>query len=92
MKREGSLQVVVLLVLVTLLATKAALAQSDTYSLGWWTVDGGGATLSGGDYVLNGTAGQPDAGTLTGGDYALSGGFWVHRAGYKIFLPLVLRQ
>ena len=42
----------------------------------WHTVDGGGGTSSGGDFVLSGTFGQPDAGDLTGGDFMLHGGFW----------------
>ena len=46
------------------------------YDLSWYTVDGGGGTSSGGDFVLTGTAGQPDAGDLTGGDFELRGGFW----------------
>ena len=73
-----------------------ALAQ-DGYELSWWTVDGGGGTLSsGGGYTLGGTAGQPDAGVLAGGGYTLGGGFW--RGGealppaYEIYLPVVLRQ
>ncbi|MBN1865904.1 hypothetical protein JW916_01305 [Candidatus Sumerlaeota bacterium] len=42
-----------------------------------WTVDGGGSPeLSGGDFGLSATVGQPDAGTLTGGVFTLTGGFW----------------
>jgi hypothetical protein len=47
------------------------------YDLSWWTIDGGGGEVSGGDFKLTGTAGQYDAhNALTGGDFALSGGFW----------------
>ncbi|MGD8968233.1 MAG: PKD domain-containing protein [Anaerolineae bacterium] len=47
------------------------------YDLNWWTVDGGGRTISGGAYTVIGTAGQPEPGsTLTGGGYALLSGFW----------------
>lgn len=51
----------------------AAFAQ--TYSIDWYSIDGGGGTSSGGNYTLTGTIGQPDAGTLTGGNYTLTGGF-----------------
>ncbi len=51
-------------------------AASGGFELSWFTVDGGGGTSSGGDFVLSGTAGQPDAGDLTGGDFVLRGGFW----------------
>ena len=42
-----------------LLAT-GALAQ--TYSIDWYTIDGGGGTSTGGVYSVSGTIGQPDAG------------------------------
>jgi hypothetical protein len=68
-----------------------------SYGLTWWTVDGGGTTLSRGDgYALGGTIGQPDAGVLRGGGYTLAGGFWgggeVAAGDHRIYLPLVLRQ
>ncbi len=45
----------------------------DSFDLSWHTVDGGGGTSSGGDFVLRGTIGQPDAGELSGGDFVLRG-------------------
>ena len=51
-------------------------ASAQTYSIDWFTIDGGGGTSSGGQYTLSGTIGQPDAGTLAGGNYTLDGGFW----------------
>ena len=64
------------------------------YDLTWWTVDGGGAAVSGGGYSLMGTTGQPDAGpTLSGGGYTLVGGFWGGAAPpYYAYLPLVLQN
>ncbi len=62
------------------------------YEITWYTVDGGGGTLSGGVYTLNGTVGQPDAGTLIGGSYTLDGGYWTGGAmAYRVYLPLVLK-
>jgi hypothetical protein len=48
------------------------------YRIDWSSVDGGGGTSTGGNYVLSGTIGQPDATpvVLTGGSYRLQGGFW----------------
>ena len=40
------------------------------------TIDGGGGTSSGGQYVVMGTTGQPEAGEMSGGQYELLGGFW----------------
>jgi len=54
------------------------LSASAQYAIDWHTIDGGGGPLSGGNYSLNGTIGQPDAGpTMTNGQYAVTGGFWV---------------
>ena len=84
------LALAVLLLLVTLTS-----ANGPGYTLSWWTVDGGGATLRGDGYALSGTAGQPDAGVMAGDGYTLSGGFWGGGAGpveYNVYLPIVLRN
>jgi hypothetical protein len=67
-----------------------------SYTLTRWTVDGGGATsVTVGEYVLGGTASQPDADELIEGDYTLGGGFWgggvLVGGGQYIYLPLVLK-
>jgi len=63
--------------LLAALILGAALSLSaQTYSIDWYTIDGGGGTSSGGPYTLSGTIGQPDAGVHTGGPYTLVGGFW----------------
>ena len=66
------LPVVTLVTLLTLVTS--AIAQ--TYTLDWFTIDGGGGTSSRGSYSFSGTIGQPDAGVLSGGNYAFVGGFW----------------
>jgi hypothetical protein len=73
------------------------------YTLDWWTVDGGGGTWSdaGGQTVLDGTVGQPDARVWGDDDastplstgYTLTGGFWGGAAvQHRVYLPLVLRD
>lgn len=42
----------------------------------WSTIDGGGATSSGGTFAISGTIGQPDAGVSTSGNFSVQGGFW----------------
>jgi hypothetical protein len=54
-------------------AASCALAQ---FSIPWSTIDGGGGTSTGGNFVLSGTIGQPDAGKSSGGSFSLSGGYW----------------
>ncbi len=46
------------------------------YEISWYTIDGGGGRSSGGDFILTGTIGQPDAAYSRGGSYELLGGFW----------------
>ena len=52
------------------------LASAQSYSIDWFTIDGGGGTSTGGVYSVTGTIGQPDAGHMSGGNYTLDGGFW----------------
>ena len=60
-----------------LLAGGSAL-HAQSYSINWYTIDGGGGTSTGGVYSVSGTIGQPDASAqpMTGGNYSLTGGFW----------------
>ena len=65
----------------------------DSYELSWYSIDGGGATLSeGGSYSLGGSIGQADAGAMSGGTYVLNGGFWAGvPATYSAFVPITFR-
>lgn len=66
-----------LLMFSILAAISSASGQTGgSYELSWSTVDGGGGISSGGDFILRGTIGQPDAGVMGGGKYELLGGFW----------------
>jgi hypothetical protein len=50
---------------------------SQTYSIDWYKIAGGGGTSTGGTYTVSGTIGQPDAsGQMSGGTYSVTGGFW----------------
>jgi hypothetical protein len=59
-----------------LLAVTSATVFSQSYSIDWFTIDGGGGTSTGGVYSVSGTIGQPDAGRMSGGNFTLDGGFW----------------
>jgi len=61
---------------LTLLMATVATLQAQTYSINWFTLDGGGGTSTGGVYAVSGTIGQPDAGRMSGGQFTLDGGFW----------------
>ncbi len=82
----------------SLLFTWRALAQDqphaveDTYTIEWYTIDGGGGSIGNETYALNGTSGQPDAALLSNGTYSLAGGFWGGGAAqYRISLPLIIK-
>lgn len=88
------------LALCLTLGGSAVIAQSGGgYELTWTSIDGGGGALSGGDYSLISSIGQPEPGaTQNGGAYTLNGG--VVDAGttggttppeQKIFVPLIQR-
>jgi hypothetical protein len=52
-------------------------AHSQSYTINWCKIAGGGGTSTGGVYSVSGTIGQHDAGgPMTGGSYSLTGGFW----------------
>ncbi len=79
------------LVLFSVLSLSRAgvFAQSGGYTIGWFTL-GGGGRASGGAYTLDGVIGQADAGALSGGAYTLRGGF-VQAANQRVYLPVILR-
>ena len=67
-----------LLLTSLILAGLASNARAQSYSIDWFTIDGGGGTSTGGVYSVSGTIGQPDASSqpMTGGNFSLTGGFW----------------
>ena len=75
--RPRSDSVRLLFVLMALLCIAAAPVHAQSFSIDWFTIDGGGGTSTGGVYSVSGTIGQPDAGgSMTGGVYSVTGGFW----------------
>jgi len=89
---RGTLALVILLLLASV-----ALARS-TWSVHRWVVGGGAVHAEKGDYVVNGTFGEPVAGALRMGSYVLCAGYWcgpgmvVPPQGFRIYLPLVVRK
>ena len=67
-----------LLITCSLFLSATGSLHAQNFSIDWFTIDGGGGTITGGVYSLSGTIGQPDAHAqpLTGGTFALTGGFW----------------
>ena len=94
-KKAVILGALLLAVCGAFLITALVSGASSEYDIAWWTVDGGGGLSQGGDYTLQGTIGQPDAGSSQGGDYSLEGGFWAGMIDqvwqFFIHLPLITR-
>jgi len=67
---------VVWLVCLLLFSVQAQAQTGGDYDLSWSTIDGGGGTSAGGQYIVRGTIGQPDAAYSAGGQYEVLGGFW----------------
>lgn len=59
-----------------LAALAAILVAGGDLDLSWHSVDGGGSALVAGEWSLDGSVGQCDAGELAGGAWSMSGGFW----------------
>jgi hypothetical protein len=74
-----------------LTGTTLALAQSNNFTLDWWTVDGGGGTSSDGRFTLQSTIAQPDAGQMSSRTYTLLSGYWDVSGPNEVYLPVVLR-
>lgn len=80
----------ILLLVFALSSISAIVAQTSNYSVEWNTLDAGGGSISGGNYVVESTIGQFDAGQLNGGQYVLNGGFWnTHTLYFNLYLPIV---
>ena len=77
MNRKSKIMVPLLALIAGLaLISQQGFTQEPTFSLPWFTFDGGGGRSSGGSLEVVGTVGQPDAGVMAGGEFSLRGGFW----------------
>jgi hypothetical protein len=61
--------------IISVLGIAAAAAWAD-YEIIRHTIDGGGGTSSGGQYIVTGTIGQHNAAYSKGNQYEVLGGFW----------------
>lgn len=75
---------------ILLVVFTAVTAAAQNYAINWYTIDSGGGESSGGQYTVQATIGQLDAGTMSGSGYFLAGGFW-HTFETEIEPPPVLR-
>jgi hypothetical protein len=87
---------ILLTLIVLLLLAGSAMAMSSTnYRLDWFTplTSGGGGAASSPNYAVNVTIGQSATGPSSSTNYQVGLGYWYGAVvGYKIYLPLVLRN
>ena len=86
-----------LALVVTVGRVAISASAAETYGIDWYAVAGGGGISTSVEQVVAGTAGQAAAGGLSGGDFRLGGGYWgdtgaIASAGFRVFLPLALRN
>jgi len=92
MKRTALLLTIATLLL---LAGRALAMSSANYRLGWFVplTGGGGGPASSTNYAVNFTVGQSAIGMASSTNYGGCLGYWCGgAAGYRIYLPLVLRN
>lgn len=90
---------VLLVPLLMVVLTTAALAQSGGgFGLTWSAVAGGGGTSAGGSFTVQGSIGQHDVGgpSMRGGKLEMRSGFWTPPEGpvaspAQFYLPLIMR-
>ncbi|MBI5033288.1 MAG: hypothetical protein HZB51_22440 [Chloroflexi bacterium] len=57
-----------------------------------YVISSGGGYSAAGNYVLEGTIGQPVAGIVSTGSYNLCSGFWCGLGVFHNLLPIILKQ
>ena len=79
---KGGMIIWIAIVLVVLSTVWASAQSVGQWTIGRWAITGGGGTSRGGEFLVRGSMGQPDAGgALTGGEFAVRGGFWAGQGG-----------
>lgn len=85
-------------ILATIILVNGAMAQSSgDFNLGWHLNAGGGGSASSGNYIMNGSIGQPVTSGTGGTNFGLTTGFWqlmvvpAPPPSYIINLPVILR-
>jgi hypothetical protein len=69
-----------------------AVLTNGTLAIARHIIGSGGGHEEVGNYVLDGTIGQVVVGAASNDPYDLCSGFWCGTRGYKIYLPLVMRD
>lgn len=86
--------IVLALVLLVLIVSNAS-AAVNALELPRYVISAGGGRVTAGNYVLEGTIGQPVAGVVSQGNFDLCSGFWcssnIPTELLKIFMPFIMK-
>ena len=93
------LSFVLLMALLLVIAVSASVAARDLtglqnlsgLDLSWAVLGAGGGHAASASYSLDATLGQPFVGPSSGTVARLSAGFWQDLAGYRVYLPVVIK-
>jgi len=94
MNIRRSLPFAIVLLCALVLAGSVLAMDSTNYWLDWFTplTGGGGGPASSTNYAVNFTVGQTAIGLSSSTNYGVGLGYWYGvEAGYKIYLPLILK-
>jgi len=72
-------------------ALVGASRDSPLADLSWNVLGAGGGRAASASYSLDATLGQPFVGPISGTAARLSAGFWQESAGYRVYLPVVIK-
>ena len=86
---------IIFLAALVLLTISAGFYLTSNYNINWWFIGGGGGTLSGGNYIMDGNPAQAEVvASSRGGNYLLDGGFFANPGAginLNLFLPQISR-
>ena len=93
--------VLLMALLLVIAASASASAPRDPKGLGnpsglavdlsWTVFSAGGGHAASATYSLDATLGQPFVGPSSGPAVTLAAGFWQDQAGYRVYLPIVIK-
>ena len=93
------LSFVSLMALLVVIAASTSVAARDLtglqnlsgLDLSWTVLGAGGGHAASASYSLEATLGQPLVGPSSGSAVTIAAGFWQDQAGYRVYLPIVLK-
>ena len=84
-------RVIFLVLCLLLILAGTANAAVNALDVPRYVISSGGGYSAAGNYVLEGTVGQPVAGIVAVGSYEVCSGFWCGLGVFRTLLPLIIK-